>query len=845
MDLAQRPAELFFSYAHRDEDLRNELAKHLTLLRRQGVLSEWHDRQITAGSEWVGAIDHHTNSADVVLLLISADFIASDYCYDIEMRRALERHASGEARVIPVILRAVEWTGAPFGHLQALPTDARPVTSWSNRDEAFADVARGVRKAVTEIRAARPAPRNDFYFAAQQQILDDHAGRFVGRADADQALDQFIAANRCGYFLVCGGPGQGKTALAAHWVKRHRAVHHLVSRGGGRSDVRLILCSLLAQLAAGTRTPVAYSAALAELAKTFEELLADRARAATAPFVIVIDALDELSNAAGDEVGFLPSESVPEGVYVVVTSRPGARIEALEGRLNRIPHVLYLLPPLEPADVRGMLGERAAAITDADVERLVRAANGNPLYVETALAGMRSSATFDASQLPAALDGYYRRATRQLAEQPVFRDVLGALAVMRTPVSARDLAHITNHTERETRGLGLDPIREFLRGTDAGLTFYHEYFHDFVTRELLYADELRSAHARIAGWLQRPERAGDPYRWHSLAFHLFQSGDRERLLGSIDSTFLAGKVRRHGYAVLDDVELLTRALLDAQDAGLVERCVGIVDDLRRIVGSDIIEDAAEAVQFGASAGRQRRHGVVAPSVDTVPGVDVYAGLLPKGAVTADFVEVVPHDGRLLIAIGDAPSSGIKSAFVARFLANLFRSLVARSPHAVPADLLTEISRRISGRDYFEWVSMQCAAIDLASGRLALANAGHPFPVVYSAARRRWDKLPVRGELLQGGDLQPDEPHIYEQRHVEIAAGDVIVLLSDGLTEASARFHNPFGYRFADLVVEHAGDGARAIGESILAAWQAHPRARDWADDVTVVVAVIGRPSGNT
>ncbi len=143
--------EVFFSYAHEDEKLRDELAKHLKLLERQGVITAWHDRQITAGTEWSGQIDEHLESAKVILLLISADFLASDYCYDVELKRAMERHEAKTARVIPVIMREVDWKGASFGKLQALPKNALPVTNWSNLDQAFTDIARGIRKAVEEL----------------------------------------------------------------------------------------------------------------------------------------------------------------------------------------------------------------------------------------------------------------------------------------------------------------------------------------------------------------------------------------------------------------------------------------------------------------------------------------------------------------------------------------------------------------------------------------------------------------------------------------------------------------------------------------------------------------------
>lgn len=147
----QRSVTLFYSYSHKDEKFRDTLAKHLALLRRQGLIKEWYDRQIDAGEEWREAIDEHLEVADIILLLVSVDFINSDYCFDKEMGRALERHDAGEAVVIPIIVRPVNWTGAPFGRLQALPKNGKPVTVWDNRDSAWVNVAEGIGKVVAAL----------------------------------------------------------------------------------------------------------------------------------------------------------------------------------------------------------------------------------------------------------------------------------------------------------------------------------------------------------------------------------------------------------------------------------------------------------------------------------------------------------------------------------------------------------------------------------------------------------------------------------------------------------------------------------------------------------------------
>lgn len=146
-----RPLRVFYSYSHRDERLLESLLTHLALLKRQGLVREWHDRKIAAGREWADAIAEHLETADIILLLVSAHFLASDYCYEKEMRLALEKQELGAARVIPIILRYVYWAGAPFGHLQALPKDAKPVVSWRDRDKAWADVVAGIRKAIDEV----------------------------------------------------------------------------------------------------------------------------------------------------------------------------------------------------------------------------------------------------------------------------------------------------------------------------------------------------------------------------------------------------------------------------------------------------------------------------------------------------------------------------------------------------------------------------------------------------------------------------------------------------------------------------------------------------------------------
>ncbi|MGI8996482.1 MAG: tetratricopeptide repeat protein [Pyrinomonadaceae bacterium] len=243
--------EVFFSYSHKDEELRDQLASHLAMLQREGVIESWHDRQILAGAEWDGQIDEHLNSADVILLLVSADFLKSKYCYDIEVKRAMERHEAGAACVIPVIVRACDWNGAPFGKLQALPKNARPVRKWRDRDEAFLDIAQGIRKAVKEFKPRAPSSRSIHLPRAS-------AISFVARRDAQgrdivERLQDELAPGKNRPVTLSGPGGVGKTRLAAEAAREMQEIFKgrvVWSSAAGRADFTLstLLDDIAAQL---------------------------------------------------------------------------------------------------------------------------------------------------------------------------------------------------------------------------------------------------------------------------------------------------------------------------------------------------------------------------------------------------------------------------------------------------------------------------------------------------------------------------------------------------------------------------------------------------------------------
>lgn len=190
-------AKLFFSYSHADEALRNELEKHLSILKRQGFIEPWHDRRIGAGGEFAREISQNLEAADVILLLVSTDFLNSDYCYDIEMKRAIERHEAGEARVIPVILRPCHWRDTPLGKLLATPPDGKAVKSFPSLDDAFVEVVSDIKQALKQL-GQEKAPSPPTVLAVAQPPLDEvvkprTSNLRIKQEFTDRDFDKFLA----------------------------------------------------------------------------------------------------------------------------------------------------------------------------------------------------------------------------------------------------------------------------------------------------------------------------------------------------------------------------------------------------------------------------------------------------------------------------------------------------------------------------------------------------------------------------------------------------------------------------------------------------------------------------
>jgi len=192
--MSAESVKLFISYSHEDEKLREQLDKHLAPLKGQKVIEEWHDRQIEAGDEWERQINENLNKADIILLLVSPNFVNSPYCNGIELKQAEQRHKNGEATIVPVILEPCDWNWLPFGKFQPFPKDGKAITTWGNQNEAFLDVAQGIRKVAQELFAKRQKKLQQKnaacaeYKAKVEELLSP-TGREISLADQD-TLDE-------------------------------------------------------------------------------------------------------------------------------------------------------------------------------------------------------------------------------------------------------------------------------------------------------------------------------------------------------------------------------------------------------------------------------------------------------------------------------------------------------------------------------------------------------------------------------------------------------------------------------------------------------------------------------
>ena len=176
--------KVFISYSHKDEAALERLHTHLAVLRRDGRIDEWFDREILAGGGIDAEVTERLESSGLFLLLVSPDFLASDYCVEREMERVLERHRSLDARVVPIIVQPCDWASTPLRDLKALPRDGKPVSDWANENNAYLNIVQELRRVLD----AEEVPQAAEHGEATVRAAHDRSGarRYRVKRDFDE-----------------------------------------------------------------------------------------------------------------------------------------------------------------------------------------------------------------------------------------------------------------------------------------------------------------------------------------------------------------------------------------------------------------------------------------------------------------------------------------------------------------------------------------------------------------------------------------------------------------------------------------------------------------------------------
>jgi tetratricopeptide (TPR) repeat protein len=376
--------EIFCSYAHKDESLREQMEAHLSSLRREGKIKHWHDRLIKPGENWKGKIDAHLERAHIILLLISADFIKSDYCHEIEMQRAMQRYRADEARVIPIILRPCDWETSPFGELQALPKEAVPVTEWPSSDAAFTNVAKSIRLVVDELLGTTPPVsvlRQANASLPPSIIPRSPAVGFVARRNAEgrdivEQLREELAPERNQLVVLWGAGGVGKTTLA---IEAAQALNGVFGRRivwaspESRADLTLatFLDEIATQLGRADLRPLAFE----PKEEGVRALLAEGN-----PALVILDNFETITLAEQARCAEWLAKRAPCSALITTRQR-------IEGAHNISIHAMT---PAEAREFVELWIKREAhnprAFEGLERERIIEAAGRNPLVMQWVLA---------------------------------------------------------------------------------------------------------------------------------------------------------------------------------------------------------------------------------------------------------------------------------------------------------------------------------------------------------------------------------------------------------------------------------------------------------------------------
>ncbi len=384
--MSARPTKIFYSYAHEDERHRERLRVALAQLRKQGLIDDWSDRDITPGDDWDQEIDEKLRTADVILLLVSMDFMASDYIWGKELEVAMARHQAGQARVVPLLLSPVAWVGAPFAKFQALPPDAKPIVDWSPQARGWKAVTESMHKLVQDLAAQLPQERVTPHRARWPRPLT----RLLGReAECKNLREMLLSGTRL--LTITGPVGVGKSHLALE-VGASPDVSVGFPDGIHRIDLSTVSDQALLV------PSIAREFGVEEVGGTplwqrIADLVGDQRR------LVLLDGFDQVLGAKQVLQDLLTSTSA---LQIIVTSRHKLNVSG-ETVMSVEPLPVPTLEPLGPLDVliqqpsvqlfvdRARSVQSNFAVTPANAEiiaRLCAEASGLPLALQLLGAGV-------------------------------------------------------------------------------------------------------------------------------------------------------------------------------------------------------------------------------------------------------------------------------------------------------------------------------------------------------------------------------------------------------------------------------------------------------------------------
>ena len=296
------PIKVFISYSHKDEEFKAALVEHLAMLRHDGVIADWDDCKIEPGSEWDDEIRQQLEASQIIVLMISASFLASRYIWEVELKRAMERHDAGQACVIPVFCRECDWKGAPFGKLQGVRRGAKPIKQFDDPDAAYTEVAEAIRQASESLRSTPHPPLHTPQSGIALSRLPHGAEKLFGRDEELKRLDDAWADPNTHVVSIVAWGGVGKTALTVEWMTRlaHRdwsgveryfdwSFYSQGTRGQGAASADTFIAAALAHF--GDPDPQAGSAW--DRGERLARLVAER------PTVLILDGVERSSTRRG------------------------------------------------------------------------------------------------------------------------------------------------------------------------------------------------------------------------------------------------------------------------------------------------------------------------------------------------------------------------------------------------------------------------------------------------------------------------------------------------------------------------------------------------------------------